>query len=43
MLQALFVACSSKTPPDSKIIELLFSADEKRILTFYLKSREFRR
>ncbi|ASP42960.1 hypothetical protein AMR47_03740 [Leptospira interrogans] len=30
MLQALFVACSSKTPPDSKIIELLFSADEKK-------------
>lgn len=30
LLQALFVACSSKTPPDSKIIELLFSADEKK-------------
>lgn len=30
LIQTLFVVCSSKIPPDSKIIELLFSADEKK-------------
>ncbi|MFA4795970.1 LIC13341 family surface-exposed protein [Leptospira kirschneri] len=30
LIQTLFVVCSSKTPSDSKIIELLFSANEKK-------------